>query len=123
MKILATKRELTPEDLTRPYPLIFRETFEKDTQILKEKGGLSDYQIIREEFFENGVLLKTKMTIFGQDVTAISKSIVSKETDRGGIYLLSWDFRRRANFRGLPTLSQLYYRFSGLLLRELLYWR
>ena len=24
------------------------------------------------------------MTIFGQDVTAISKSIVSKETDRGG---------------------------------------
>ncbi|MBZ9569788.1 hypothetical protein KJA16_02600 [Patescibacteria group bacterium] len=76
VKILVTKRELTPKDLTKPYPLIFREIFTKEREIMEKEGGLTNLQIIREEFFENGILLESKMIIFGQSVTSISKSII-----------------------------------------------
>lgn len=86
VKFLAIERELNPEDLTKPSPLIFREIFAKDLQILQEKGGLTDWQIIREDFFENGILLESKMIIFGRAITSISKSIILRKGDEGFIY-------------------------------------
>ena len=86
VKFLVTKRELTPEDLTKPYPLIFREIFTQEKEIMEREGGLTNLQIIREDFFENGILLESKMPIFGQAITSISKSIIFKKGDEGFIY-------------------------------------
>jgi len=86
VKFLVIKRELTPEDLTKPYPLIFREIFAQEKEIMEKEGGLTDLQIIREEFFENGILMESKMIIFGQSVTSISKSIILRKKAEGFIY-------------------------------------
>lgn len=86
VKILATKGELNPQDLTKPFPLIFREIFEWQKEIMTEKGGLTDCQIIRESFFENGVIVESKVVIFGEAITSISKSIIFRKKDRGYIY-------------------------------------
>jgi len=84
--MLVVKRELTSRDLARPYPLIFREVLEEERRIMAEKGGLTDYQIIREDFFENGVILESRLVIFGKAITSISKLVILKEADRGFIY-------------------------------------
>lgn len=53
---------------------------------MEREGGLSDLEIIREEFFENGVLIESKSMIFGKSITSISKSIIIKKEDKGFIY-------------------------------------
>lgn len=84
--VLITEREIDPEDLIKPYPLIFRKVFEEERKILEEKGGLTDYQIIREDFFKNGIIIESKEIIFSKPVTSISKSVISKKADQGFIY-------------------------------------
>lgn len=84
--MLVVKRGLASQNLVKPYPLIFREVLEEERRIMTEKGGLTNYQIIREDFFENGVILELKMVIFGKAIASISKSVISKGTDRGDIY-------------------------------------
>ena len=86
VKMLVTKRELSSEDLTKPFPLIFREVFAQNREIMEKEGGLSALQIVREEFFENGVTHELKVIILGKTITSISKSIILKERDRGFIY-------------------------------------
>ncbi|MFZ3137574.1 MAG: hypothetical protein WA126_09315 [Thermodesulfovibrionales bacterium] len=84
--MLVTKRELSPEDLEKPYPLVLRKIFEEETEILKEKGGLTSWQNIREDFFENGVILESKVVIFGKATASISELIILREGDRRYIY-------------------------------------
>ena len=87
VKILVSKRELTAEELRKPYPLIFREILAQETKILREEGGLIDYQIIREEFFENGIFLESRKVLFGQRITSFSKSIIlRKEENKAFLY-------------------------------------
>jgi len=85
-RMLVAKRELSSEDLTRPYPLIFREIFAQEKEIMKREGGLTHYQIIREDFFEQGVILESKTIIFSKATTSISKSIIVRSKDKGFIY-------------------------------------
>lgn len=86
MKILVTKRELYLQDLSKPYPLIFRDIFNQEREIMERKGGLTNFWIIREDFFENGIILESKLSIFGTSITSISKSVILREKNRGFIY-------------------------------------
>lgn len=86
IKILVTKRELSPQDLSKPYPLLFRETFTKEREIMEREGGLTNLQVIREDFFENGIVLELKSSIFGMPITSISKSIILRNGGVGFIY-------------------------------------
>jgi len=86
VKILVTKRELNPEDLIKPFPLVLRRIFEEERRVMEEKGGLTSYQTIREDFFENGVILESKSILFGQTLTSISKSVILRKGDEGFIY-------------------------------------
>jgi len=84
--MVVAKRELALEGLAKPYPLIFREALEEERRIMEEKGGLTSWQTIREDFFENGIMLESKLVIFGKTNTSISKSLILKENDKGFIY-------------------------------------
>ena len=84
--MLLAKRELTPEDLAKPYPLILREVLANERQIMEEKGGLTFWQNIREDFFENEVILESKVVIFGRTTVSISKSVLFREAAKGIIY-------------------------------------
>lgn len=86
IKMVVTKRELSSEDLTKPYPLVLREIFAKEREIMEREGGLTNLQIIREDFFENGVILESKQIIFDQPITSISESIIIKKENKGFIY-------------------------------------
>ena len=95
VKMVVTKRELSPEDLTKPYPLILREIFTQERKIMEKEGGLTNLQIVREYFFENGIILESQMTIFGQPQTSISKSIIVKKEDKGFIYSVGISARKQ----------------------------
>lgn len=86
VKIIATKREMETEYLKKPYPLVFREIFARDRQILEEKGGILDVEVIREEFFENGVLVELRVVVSGVTNTSIQKSIIVNENNSRFIY-------------------------------------
>jgi hypothetical protein len=86
MTMVVAKRELALEDLVKPYPLIFREALEKERRIMEEKGGLTSWQTIKEDFFENGVILESRLVIFGMATTSISKSVIIEENGKGFIY-------------------------------------
>lgn len=86
IKILVTKRELDLQDLSKPYPLIFREVFGREREIMERKGGLTNFWLIREDFFENGIILESKSSIFGTSITSISKSVILREENTGFIY-------------------------------------
>lgn len=86
VRVLATKRKIETTLLGKPYPLIFRETFAKDLQILKEQGGVTERQLIREKFFENGILIESRSIIFGTSYTSIQKSIIVNEDSSPFIY-------------------------------------
>jgi len=89
VKVLVTKRELSIEECQKPYPLVFREVFNQETKIMREQGGLTDYQVIREIFFENGISLELRIVIFGQSVSSVSKSVIIREGDREFIYSIA----------------------------------
>lgn len=86
VKMIVTKRKIEPEDLTRPYPLVLREVFAKEREIMEREGGLENFQLISEDFFEDGVILESKASIFGKLTFSISKSIFWKRGNEGFIY-------------------------------------
>ncbi|MFQ6084173.1 MAG: hypothetical protein ACE5WD_12575 [Candidatus Aminicenantia bacterium] len=84
--MLVAKGELKSGDLNKPYPLILREIFNQEREVMEREGGLTNLQIIKEDFFENGVMLESKAIIFGKAITSISKSIILRSRDKGFIY-------------------------------------
>ena len=86
VKIVATKREVDSKYLNRPYPLVFREISTRELEILEDEGRLTDWLIIKEQFFENGVLIESKMVIFGINIASMQKSIIVYENDSRFIY-------------------------------------
>lgn len=53
---------------------------------MEEKGGLTHHQIIREDFFKNGIIIESRTVIFSKSVTSISKSVILKEKENRFIY-------------------------------------
>ena len=86
VKILVTKREVEAKYIEKPYPLIFREMFTKEQQILEEKGEVTEWDLITEKFFENGVLIESKVVVFGTTNASIQKSIIVTEDNSRFIY-------------------------------------
>lgn len=86
VKVLATKREVEIKYIEKPYPLIFREMFTEEQQILKEKGEVTEWDLITEKFFENGVLIESKVVVFGATNASIQKSIIVTEDNSRFIY-------------------------------------
>lgn len=86
VKVLATKREVKTEYIKKPYPLIFREVFTEEQQILEEKGEVTEWDLITEKFFENGVLIESKVVVFGATNASIQKSIIVTEDNSRFIY-------------------------------------
>ena len=86
VKLLATKREVEAEYLEKPYPLVLRQVFTENQQALKEQGGLEDWYLIRERFFESGVLVESRVVTFGTPITSMQKSIIVYENDSRFIY-------------------------------------
>jgi hypothetical protein len=86
MKILVTKKKLSPSELGKPYPLILREAFAREKKVMEEKGGLTDFRVVREDFFDNGIIMEFRSTLFGTAVTSISKSVVLRRGSTGFIY-------------------------------------
>lgn len=86
VKLLATKREVGAEYLEKPYPLVLRQVFTENQQALKEQGGLEDWYLIRERFFESGALVESKVVTFGTPITSMQKSIIVYEDDSRFIY-------------------------------------
>lgn len=86
VKFLATKRKVRPELLEKPYPLVLREVFTKNQEVLEEQGSLEDWYLIREMFFENGVLVESKVVVFGTTITSLQKSIIVYEDNSRFIY-------------------------------------
>ncbi|MCP6719143.1 MAG: hypothetical protein KJI71_02825 [Patescibacteria group bacterium] len=114
VKIVATKKEVDPEYFKKPYPLIFREISTRELQILEEEGRLTDWLIIKEQFFENGILIESKMVIFGTTIASIQKSIIVNENNSRFIYSVGISGRDRTfeDYRSLAeyiTDSMRYY--------------
>lgn len=86
VKFLATKRKVRPELLEKPYPLVLREVFTKNQEVLEEQGSLEEWYLIREMFFENGVLVESKVVVFGTTITSLQKSIIVYEDNSRFIY-------------------------------------
>lgn len=86
VKFLATKREVEAEYLERPYPLVLRQVFTENQEALEEQGGLEDWYLIRERFFESGVLVESKVVTFGTPITSMQKSIIVYEDNSRFIY-------------------------------------
>ena len=86
VKFLLTKREVEPEYWEKPYPSIFQEIFTKEQQILEEKGTLTHWQIVREDFFESGVLIES-VAIVGTTNNSIQKSVFINEG--GSLFIYS----------------------------------
>ena len=86
VKILVTKREVETKYIEKPYPLIFREVFTEEQQILEEKGEVTGWDLITEKFFENGVLIESKVVVFGTINVSIQKSIIVTEDNSRFIY-------------------------------------
>jgi hypothetical protein len=86
VKILVTKREVETEYIEKPYPLIFREMFTEEQQILEERGEVTEWDLITEKFFENGVLIESKVVVFGTTNASIQKSIIVTEDNSRFIY-------------------------------------
>ena len=86
VKVLVTKREVETEYIEKPYPLIFREMFTEEQQILEERGEVTEWDLITEKFFENGVLIESKVVVFGTTNASIQKSIIVTEDNSRFIY-------------------------------------
>lgn len=86
VKVLVTKREVETKYIEKPYPLIFREIFTEEQQILEEKGEVTEWDLITEKFFENGVLIESKVVVFGTTNASIQKSIIVTEDNSRFIY-------------------------------------
>ena len=86
VKILLTKTKVEPEYFKKPYPLILRETFAKERELLEKEGGVIDWQVVKERFFENGVLLESKIFFYGSTICSIQKSVIIVENNSRFIY-------------------------------------
>lgn len=86
VKLLATKREVEVEYLEKPYPLVLRQVFTKNQEALKKQGGLEEWYLIRERFFESGVLVESQVVTFGTPITSMQKSIIVYENNSRFIY-------------------------------------
>jgi hypothetical protein len=107
VKIVVTKREVEPEFLDKPYPLIFREIFNEDQQVLEKEGNVTDFQVIREIFFEDGILLESKMNFLGMSITSLQMSIIIPDNDFQSIYSVGISAREKTfeDYRALAEYT------------------
>lgn len=89
MVFSVARQELDVITLLKPYPLIFRDVFLEETEIMEREGGLEKLQVVKEDFFENGLILEQKAVIFGQPVTSLSELMIQKSGAKSFIYTVS----------------------------------